>query len=96
MRSCNLQLCEWSVSSLGNIIKHFPVVLSDAGHWAVVREGLTNPWIPDNWSWGGVASEHCPVLAEFYLEKDWNRKEVTRNGNGVTVERKDSHTKHER
>ncbi|KAJ7415805.1 Endonuclease/exonuclease/phosphatase family domain-containing protein 1 [Willisornis vidua] len=66
------------------------------GHWAVVREGLTNPWIPDNWSWGGVASDHCPVLAEFYLEKDWNRKEVTRNGNGVTVERNDSHTKHER
>ncbi|XP_074756904.1 endonuclease/exonuclease/phosphatase family domain-containing protein 1 isoform X2 [Athene noctua] len=66
------------------------------GHWAVVREGLTNPWIPDNWSWGGVASDHCPVLAEFYLEKDWNRKEVTRNGNGVTVERNDSHAKHER
>ncbi|EMP30145.1 Endonuclease/exonuclease/phosphatase family domain-containing protein 1, partial [Chelonia mydas] len=66
------------------------------GHWAVVREGLTNIWIPDNWSWGGVASEHCPVLAEFYMEKDWNRKEVTRNGNGVTVERSDSHIKHER
>ncbi|NXW93182.1 EEPD1 protein, partial [Alopecoenas beccarii] len=66
------------------------------GHWAVVREGLTNPWIPDNWSWGGVASDHCPVLAEFYLEKDWNKKDVTRNGNGVTVERNDSHAKHER
>ncbi|PKU26713.1 endonuclease exonuclease phosphatase family domain-containing protein 1 [Limosa lapponica baueri] len=66
------------------------------GHWAVVREGLTNPWIPDNWSWGGVASDHCPVLAEFYLEKDWSRKEVTQNGNGVTVECKDSHAKHER
>uniref|UniRef100_A0A8C8SUE5 Endonuclease/exonuclease/phosphatase family domain-containing protein 1 n=1 Tax=Pelusios castaneus TaxID=367368 RepID=A0A8C8SUE5_9SAUR len=66
------------------------------GHWAVVREGLTNPWIPDNWSWGGVASEHCPVLVELYMEKDWNRKEVTRNGNGVTVERSDSNIKHER
>ncbi|NWX08226.1 EEPD1 protein, partial [Caloenas nicobarica] len=66
------------------------------GHWAVVREGLTNPWIPDNWSWGGVASDHCPVLAEFYLEKDWNKKDVMRNGNGVTVERNDSHAKHER
>ncbi|NWW53230.1 EEPD1 protein, partial [Pedionomus torquatus] len=66
------------------------------GHWAVVREGLTNPWIPDNWSWGGVASDHCPVLAEFYLEKDWSKKEVTQNGNGVTVECKDSHAKHER
>ncbi|XP_074842156.1 endonuclease/exonuclease/phosphatase family domain-containing protein 1 isoform X2 [Carettochelys insculpta] len=66
------------------------------GYWAVVREGLTNPWIPDNWSWGGVASEHCPVLAEFYMEKDWNRKEVTRNGNGVTMEHSDSNIKHER
>ncbi|XP_067418612.1 endonuclease/exonuclease/phosphatase family domain-containing protein 1 [Emydura macquarii macquarii] len=66
------------------------------GHWAVVREGLTNPWIPDNWSWGGVASEHCPVLVEFYMAKDWNRKEVTRNGNGVTVECSDSNIKHER
>ncbi|XP_077159409.1 endonuclease/exonuclease/phosphatase family domain-containing protein 1 [Paroedura picta] len=65
------------------------------GHWAVVREGLTNPWIPDNWSWGGVASSHCPVLAEFYMERDWNRKDAIRNGNGVTVERSDSNTKHE-
>nr|XP_056713496.1 endonuclease/exonuclease/phosphatase family domain-containing protein 1 [Euleptes europaea] len=66
------------------------------GHWAVVREGLTNPWIPDNWSWGGVASSHCPVLAEFYLERDWNRKDAIRNGNGVTVEHSDSNAKHER
>uniref|UniRef100_A0ABI7WKV2 Endonuclease/exonuclease/phosphatase family domain-containing protein 1 n=1 Tax=Felis catus TaxID=9685 RepID=A0ABI7WKV2_FELCA len=66
------------------------------GHWAVVREGLTNPWIPDNWSWGGVASEHCPVLAEFYTEKDWNKKECPRNGNGVTLERSEANIKHER
>ncbi|XP_006887655.1 PREDICTED: endonuclease/exonuclease/phosphatase family domain-containing protein 1 [Elephantulus edwardii] len=66
------------------------------GHWAVVREGLTNPWIPDNWSWGGVASEHCPVLAEFYLEKDWNKKEGPRNGSGVTLERSEANIKHER
>ncbi|XP_063308220.1 endonuclease/exonuclease/phosphatase family domain-containing protein 1 [Pelobates fuscus] len=62
----------------------------------VVREGLTNPWIPDNWSWGGVASEHCPVLAEFYIDKDCNRKEVNPKANGVTVERNDTNTKHER
>ncbi|XP_008684718.2 endonuclease/exonuclease/phosphatase family domain-containing protein 1 [Ursus maritimus] len=66
------------------------------GHWAVVREGLTNPWIPDNWSWGGVASEHCPVLAEFYAEKDWNKKEGPRNSNGVTLERSEANIKHER
>ncbi|XP_034876800.1 endonuclease/exonuclease/phosphatase family domain-containing protein 1 isoform X2 [Mirounga leonina] len=66
------------------------------GHWAVVREGLTNPWIPDNWSWGGVASEHCPVLAELYAEKDWNKKEGPRNGNGLPLERSEAHIKHER
>ncbi|XP_060637602.1 endonuclease/exonuclease/phosphatase family domain-containing protein 1 [Anolis sagrei] len=64
------------------------------GHWAVVREGLTNPWIPDNWSWGGVASSHCPVLAEFYTEKDWSKKDATRNG--VIVENSDLNIKHER
>ncbi|XP_058035577.1 endonuclease/exonuclease/phosphatase family domain-containing protein 1 isoform X1 [Ahaetulla prasina] len=66
------------------------------GHWAVIREGLTNPWIPDNWSWGGVASSHCPVLAEFYIERDWNRKDLTQNGGGVLVECTDVHSKHER
>ncbi|XP_072455246.1 endonuclease/exonuclease/phosphatase family domain-containing protein 1 [Notamacropus eugenii] len=67
------------------------------GHWAVVREGLTNPWIPDNWSWGGVASSHCPVLAEFYTDKDWNRKEsVPRGGSGVSLEQSEANSKHER
>uniref|UniRef100_A0A8D1FSX0 Endonuclease/exonuclease/phosphatase family domain-containing protein 1 n=1 Tax=Sus scrofa TaxID=9823 RepID=A0A8D1FSX0_PIG len=66
------------------------------GHWAVVREGLTNPWIPDNWSWGGVASEHCPVLAEFYTEKDGSRKEGPRNSGGVTLEPSEANIKHER
>lgn len=64
------------------------------GHWAVVREGLTNPWIPDSWSWGGVASEHCPVLAEFYSDKDWSRREGSRGG--VTVERPEAHGRQER
>uniref|UniRef100_A0A4W3GR52 Endonuclease/exonuclease/phosphatase domain-containing protein n=1 Tax=Callorhinchus milii TaxID=7868 RepID=A0A4W3GR52_CALMI len=67
-----------------------------SGQWAVVREGLTNPWIPDNWSWGGVASDHCPVWAEFYVEKDLNRKGPFGNGNGVTVEQTEGSTKDER
>lgn len=66
------------------------------GHWAVVREGLTNPWIPDNWSWGGVASEHCPVLAEFYSDKDWSRKEAPRNGGSISVEHSEAHSRPER
>ncbi|XP_075683143.1 endonuclease/exonuclease/phosphatase family domain-containing protein 1 isoform X2 [Rhinoderma darwinii] len=66
------------------------------GYSLVVREGLTNPWIPDNWSWGGVASEHCPVLAEFYMEKDCSKKELSSKANGVTVERSEANSKHER
>lgn len=63
------------------------------GHYMVVREGLTNPWIPDNWSWGGVASDHCPVVAEFYI--DVSSKELSRPGVAV-VDRGDIMPKHER
>ncbi|XP_067282132.1 endonuclease/exonuclease/phosphatase family domain-containing protein 1 [Pseudorasbora parva] len=65
------------------------------GHCSVVREGLTNPWIPDNWSWGGVASEHCPIVAEFFV--NIILKEHMCSGNGVAVvERGDTMSKHER
>ncbi|XP_068560701.1 endonuclease/exonuclease/phosphatase family domain-containing protein 1 [Cebidichthys violaceus] len=64
-----------------------------SGHCSVVREGLTNPWIPDNWSWGGVASDHCPVVAEFYA--DVSPKELSRPGMAV-VDRGDIMPKHER
>lgn len=63
------------------------------GHCVVVREGLTNPWIPDNWSWGGVASDHCPVVAEIYA--DVSCKELSRSGVAV-VDRGDVTPKHER
>ncbi|XP_041665896.1 endonuclease/exonuclease/phosphatase family domain-containing protein 1 [Cheilinus undulatus] len=64
-----------------------------SGHCMVVREALTNPWIPDNWSWGGVASDHCPVVAEFYI--DISQKELSRPGMAV-VDRGDILPKHER
>ncbi|XP_012734582.1 endonuclease/exonuclease/phosphatase family domain-containing protein 1 [Fundulus heteroclitus] len=64
-----------------------------SGHCMVVREGLTNPWIPDNWSWGGVASDHCPVVAEFYA--DLAPKEMSRPAMAV-VDRGDVMPKHER
>ncbi|KAM6899670.1 endonuclease/exonuclease/phosphatase family domain-containing protein 1 [Xenentodon cancila] len=64
-----------------------------SGHCMVVREGLTNPWIPDNWSWGGVASDHCPVVAEFY--SDPFSKEMSGPGMAV-VDRGDIVPKHER
>ncbi|XP_058475353.1 endonuclease/exonuclease/phosphatase family domain-containing protein 1 [Solea solea] len=64
-----------------------------SGQCTVVREGLTNPWIPDNWSWGGVASDHCPVVAEFYA--DVSPKELSRPGTAA-VDRRDIMPKHER
>ncbi|XP_069763676.1 endonuclease/exonuclease/phosphatase family domain-containing protein 1 [Narcine bancroftii] len=67
-----------------------------SGHWCVVREGLTNPWIPDCWSWGGVASDHCPLWAEFYVVKDLGSKVAFGNGSTVIVEQADGSTKDER
>ncbi|KAK0147611.1 Endonuclease/exonuclease/phosphatase family domain-containing protein 1 [Merluccius polli] len=65
-----------------------------SGHCTVVREGLTNPWIPDNWSWGGVASGHCPVVAEFFA--DVAPKELLGRNGVAVVERGDMAPKHER
>lgn len=66
----------------------------------MVREGLTNPWIPDNWSWGGVASEHCPIVAEFFTgcKNEKPMKEPLLNGSSsvAVVERDDITPKHER
>lgn len=59
----------------------------------VVREGLTNPWIPDNWSWGGVASDHCPIVAELFVDPSF--KELSRTS-VAGVERGDDFPKHER
>ncbi|XP_056154394.1 endonuclease/exonuclease/phosphatase family domain-containing protein 1 isoform X1 [Lampris incognitus] len=78
---------------LDNIWLSRPLKKLYTGHFLVLREGLTNPWIPDNWSWGGVASGHCPVVAEFFV--DACPKELSRNGVAV-VERGDVMSKHER
>ncbi|XP_076864300.1 endonuclease/exonuclease/phosphatase family domain-containing protein 1 [Brachyhypopomus gauderio] len=64
------------------------------GHCFVVREGLTNPWIPDNWSWGGVASEHCPVVAELYTVA--MVKELLHNGTSIATVESHVFPKHER
>ncbi|XP_072531720.1 endonuclease/exonuclease/phosphatase family domain-containing protein 1 [Salminus brasiliensis] len=82
-------------SALDNIWASRTMKKIYTGQCSVVREGLTNPWIPDNWSWGGVASEHCPVMAEFHL--DVVAKEPLQNGSSVAVlERDDIMPKHER
>nr|XP_032830655.1 endonuclease/exonuclease/phosphatase family domain-containing protein 1-like [Petromyzon marinus]XP_032830656.1 endonuclease/exonuclease/phosphatase family domain-containing protein 1-like [Petromyzon marinus] len=40
------------------------------GRACAVREGLCSSWIPDGWEWGGAASRHCPVWAEFMADVD--------------------------
>lgn len=83
-------------SALDNIWASRTMKKIYTGECSVVREGLTNPWIPDNWSWGGVASEHCPVMAEFYM--DVVMKEPLQNGSSsvAVLERDDIMPKHER
>lgn len=98
MVGCKLkQLLSKSSSTLSTmsqlLTSHLLLSFPLTGHYMVVREGLTNPWIPDNWSWGGVASDHCPVVAEFY--PDVSSKELTRPGVAV-VDRGDIMPKHER
>ncbi|XP_069757144.1 endonuclease/exonuclease/phosphatase family domain-containing protein 1-like isoform X2 [Narcine bancroftii] len=38
------------------------------GRWGVIRQGLSSPWIPDGWKWGGVVSQHCPVWIELFVD----------------------------
>lgn len=47
------------------------------GYSGVVREGLSSPWIPNGWSWGGLISDHCPVWAEFYSNKDLDTADLS-------------------
>ncbi|XP_005988009.1 endonuclease/exonuclease/phosphatase family domain-containing protein 1 isoform X2 [Latimeria chalumnae] len=38
------------------------------GRQDVIRKGLSSPWIPDGWSWGGIVSNHCPIWLELFTE----------------------------
>jgi len=58
---------------------------SFSGAWQVVRTGLTSPWIPDGWSWGGVVSDHCPVWAEFFVDRDADPEAVNKDVSGLTL-----------
>jgi len=47
---------------------HLLALISFTGNHGVIRNGLTSPWIPDGWSWGGVVSSHCPIWVEYYTD----------------------------
>nr|CAB3241128.1 endonuclease/exonuclease/phosphatase family domain-containing protein 1-like [Phallusia mammillata] len=61
------------------------VCTSFTSHWDVVRNGLTSPWIPDGWSWGGVVSDHCPVWSEFFTDIDADPESSNANLEGITL-----------
>ncbi|GFO25389.1 endonuclease/exonuclease/phosphatase family domain-containing protein 1 [Plakobranchus ocellatus] len=42
----------------------------------VVRDGLSNAWIPNGWSWGGTVSDHCPVFTQLYSKMDLDKEEI--------------------
>lgn len=39
------------------------------GYWGYIRQGLCHMAIPRGWTWGGPASEHCPIWVEIYKRK---------------------------
>lgn len=56
------------------ITKHTKQIYT--GKSGVIRDGLSSPWIPKGWSWGGVVSDHCPVWAQFYTSKDLDSGDI--------------------
>lgn len=49
------------------------------GYSSVIREGLCHMAIPREWTWGGPASDHCPLWIECYKRV---KREVVANGGG--------------
>ncbi|XP_048461587.1 endonuclease/exonuclease/phosphatase family domain-containing protein 1-like isoform X2 [Rhincodon typus] len=58
----------------GNIWWNQEVANAYTGRWGVIRQGLSSPWIPDGWKWGGVISQHCPVWMEIFTDEKQTRK----------------------
>ncbi|KAK7114022.1 endonuclease/exonuclease/phosphatase family domain-containing protein 1-like [Littorina saxatilis] len=54
-----------------------------SGKAGVVREGLTSPWIPNGWKWGGVVSDHCPVYTELYTNNDLDKGDLSIGADGI-------------
>lgn len=47
------------------------------GLGGAVRQGLTHMAIPRGWTWGGPASEHCPVWCEIYTQSPPEKEKET-------------------
>ena len=49
----------------------------------MVRKGLTNLWIPNGWTWGGLVSDHCPVFVELCANQDVDNGNILLGAEGV-------------
>uniref|UniRef100_A0A6B2EB28 Putative endonuclease/exonuclease/phosphatase family domain-containing protein 1 n=1 Tax=Phlebotomus kandelakii TaxID=1109342 RepID=A0A6B2EB28_9DIPT len=51
------------------------------GHATVIRQGLCHMAIPRGWTWGGPASEYCPVFVEVFQDAPISQVDrITANG----------------
>lgn len=55
------------------------------GYWGVVKQGLCHMAIPRGYTWGGAASEHCPVWVEMYKQHDRSTADQL-NGSVATID----------
>lgn len=58
------------------------------GKSGVIRERLTHPSIADGWRWNGLVSDHCPVWAEFYCDRDFDDAEGLVSVDDVAIDGK--------
>lgn len=56
------------------------------GYWGVVKQGLCHMAIPKGYTWGGAASEHCPVWVEMYKQNDRSTTTDRLNGSVATID----------
>lgn len=57
------------------------------GYFGVVRQGLCHMAIPRGFTWGGAASEHCPVWVEMYKQDNRTRPlDPPLNGSVATID----------
>lgn len=68
-RSAGTQNCNGTSRYSDNVLLGGSAKLQYTGVSGVVRQGLTHMAIPRGWSWGGPASEHCPVWCEIYVKR---------------------------
>ena len=45
----------------------------------IIHDGLTNPWIPDGWRWGGAVSNCAPLWCEVIANSPYKTTAFTQS-----------------